>query len=42
MEVFPTAALPHKTNLTAFFDCGLVNTFGCFSLSFFDDPKHIQ
>lgn len=45
MDVFPTAAFPHKTNLTAFLVLFLVSTLGCLSLEFFDDfdgPKHIK
>jgi len=42
IEVFPTAALPHKTSLTAFFVLFFVKTFGCLSIGFgFDGPKHI-
>lgn len=44
MEVFPTAALPHRTNLTAFLVLFFVKTLGCLSVAFvFDgpDPKHI-
>jgi len=44
MDVFPTAALPHNTNLTAFFVTFFVRTLGYFLVVyslFLLEKKHI-
>ena len=42
MDVFPTAALPHSTSLTAFFMLPFVNTLGCdYVDDFLELKKHI-